>query len=115
MTPLAIKVRRVVYENESKCNSQVLGFPQRRLTVLDVIALNTYITHLPGLRLSYLGPSVPPLVTNANIALSESPPISKTLAVYTCNPGYVLAGGDTVVCRNDGTWSHPPACVKGET
>jgi len=31
------------------------------------------------------------------------------VCIFTCDDGYVLTGSDSMVCKNDGSWSDSPA------
>jgi len=52
-------------------------------------------------------------VRYAHVNVSGTPAVAGTVAHYSCYSGYVLSGGSTAVCRDNGTWSDPPECLKG--
>ena len=62
----------------------------------------------------------PPNVSHAkwiDLSLSDSysyrpfPYYEGNKIQYYCEAGYRLIGESTVICRENGLWSHPPACV----
>ena len=84
-----------------------------RLSIITSSLLNTLCLHDTEFGCQALNPPDNGYITYGP-ADTVAPFIPDTEAIYGCNDGFQLVGGDSVlVCQNDGTWAGtmPTGCV----
>ena len=82
--------------------------------ILDLCqSLHVNITSTCILLLHNIVIMCPPLPDNDNGVVDWSGLSPGGVATYTCDPGFILVGDPTRICRDNGTWSgEEPTCER---